>query len=157
ASGFESVRRFNALFRSHYGLTPSNMRRNARPAARQDCVQLTLGYRPPLAWRALLDFLAARGTAGVECIDGLAYMRTAAFGRHRGWLRVEPIAGRNALAVELSTTLLPVLPTVMSRLKCLFDLAARPDVIATHLHSDARIASAIQQTPGLRVPGAFDG
>ena len=27
ASGFESVRRFNALFRSHYRLTPSRMRR----------------------------------------------------------------------------------------------------------------------------------
>lgn len=29
ASGFESVRRFNALFRAHYGMTPSRLRREA--------------------------------------------------------------------------------------------------------------------------------
>jgi methylphosphotriester-DNA--protein-cysteine methyltransferase len=32
ASGFESVRRFNALFRSHYGLTPTRVRRAGRDA-----------------------------------------------------------------------------------------------------------------------------
>ena len=31
ASGFESVRRFNASFRSHYRLTPTKLRRLAKP------------------------------------------------------------------------------------------------------------------------------
>ena len=50
ASGFQSVRRFNALFRTHYRLTPTNLRRLARPST-GDRVRLTLAYRPPLAWR----------------------------------------------------------------------------------------------------------
>ena len=33
ASGFESVRRFNALFRSHYRLTPTSLRRSGRGRA----------------------------------------------------------------------------------------------------------------------------
>ena len=75
ASGFASVRRFNALFRDHYGLAPSQVRRS-RCAAEAGCIRLTLAYRPPLAWRPLLEFLAARGAAGVECTTGDSYART---------------------------------------------------------------------------------
>ena len=58
ASGFESVRRFNALFRSHYRLTPSHMRRATRGTG-GDCVRLTLAYRPPLAWESSCVFSRA--------------------------------------------------------------------------------------------------
>ena len=157
ASGFKSVRRFNALFRSHYRLSPSRMRRSSQIHHNGDCVRLTLAYRPPLAWDALLRFLSGRATAGVESVTGQAYVRTAAVGSHQGWLKVEPICGRNALAVELATSLVPALPEVLVRLKNLFDLNARPDVIASHLGADARLASIANECPGLRVPGAFDG
>ncbi len=156
ASGFESVRRFNALFSSHYRLTPTDLRREARPG-NGDLVRLTLAYRPPLDWRSLLRFLSGRATARVEQVVDQAYLRTAAVGKHRGWLKVEPIAGRNALAVEISTSLVPALPEIMSRLKNLFDLSARPDVIASHLSADERFAPVLPRAAGLRVPGAFDG
>ena len=156
ASGFESVRRFNALFRSHYRLTPTDLRREARPG-NGDLVRLTLAYRPPLDWRSLLRFLSGRAAARVEQVVDQAYLRTAVVGKHRGWLKVEPIARRNALAVEISTSLVPALPEIMSRLKSLFDLNARPDVIASHLSADPRFAPVITRCAGLRVPGAFDG
>jgi AraC family transcriptional regulator, regulatory protein of adaptative response / DNA-3-methyladenine glycosylase II len=50
-----------------------------------------------------------------------------------------------------------VLPALLSRVRALFDLDARPDVIATRLRSDARLAPAVKANPGLRVPGAFNG
>jgi AraC family transcriptional regulator of adaptative response / DNA-3-methyladenine glycosylase II len=156
-SGFESVRRFNALFRSHYGLTPTRMRRGSAPAGKLDCVRLTLAYRPPLAWESMLRFLGARATPGVEAIVDSAYLRTIRVGTKRGWLRVAPIAGRNALAVELATSLLPELPTVLAKVKHLFDLSARPDVIAECLKSDKKLAAIVRRVPGLRVPGAIDG
>ncbi len=85
ASGFESVRRFNALFRSHYRLTPvADARERRRRATAGDCVRLTLAYRPPLAWKSLLRFLAGRATAGVESVDDQAYCRTAAVGKSSG-------------------------------------------------------------------------
>jgi AraC family transcriptional regulator, regulatory protein of adaptative response / DNA-3-methyladenine glycosylase II len=157
ASGFDSVRRFNALFRSHYHLTPTRMRRASAAGRAVGSVRLTLAYRPPLAWNELLRFLAGRATDGVEWISGAAYHRTAAVGHHRGWLKVVPIAGRHALGVELATSLVPALPELLARLKNLFDLSARPDVIAAHLASDWRLAGALARCPGLRVPGAFEG
>jgi AraC family transcriptional regulator, regulatory protein of adaptative response / DNA-3-methyladenine glycosylase II len=156
ASGFESVRRFNALFRSHYRLTPTDLRRLARPSTGER-VRLTLAYRPPLYWAALLRFLNGRATARVEQVVGQAYIRTAAVGKYHGWLKVEPITGRDALSVEIATSLMPALPEILSRLKNLFDLSARPDVIASHLASDERFAPLVPRCAGLRVPGAFDG
>ena len=86
-----------------------------------------------------------------------AYLRTVHIGETRGWVAVEPSARRNALAVEISTSLAAVLPMLLPRLRCLFDLDARPDVIAAHLSADARLARVAGQLPGLRLPGAFDG
>jgi AraC family transcriptional regulator, regulatory protein of adaptative response / DNA-3-methyladenine glycosylase II len=157
ASGFASVRRFNALFRSHYALRPSRMRRAAGAESVRDSLRLTLAYRPPLAWDAMLQFLAGRATAGVECALGESYLRTIALSDRRGWIKVSPVPGRPALAVELSTSLVAALPALLPRLRCLFDLDARPDAIASHLGTDPRLAAAIARLPGLRVPGCVDG
>ncbi|MBI2827292.1 MAG: helix-turn-helix domain-containing protein [Planctomycetia bacterium] len=157
ASGFASVRRFNNLFRAHYRLTPSTMRRSARGSTADDRLRLRLDYRPPYAWRPLLRFLAGRATAGVECVSGNAYLRTVSIGRDRGWIRVEPEPGRNALSVEVATELVPVLPAILARLRNLFDLDARPNVIAADLRGDPRLARIVKRAPGMRVPGAMDG
>ncbi len=156
ASGFESLRRFNALFRSHYRLTPTTMRRSSPKAHPRESLRLTLAYRPPIAWDALLRFLSGRSTAGVEQVQGDAYLRTAAVGPHCGWLKVEPVKGRNTLAIEMALSLTPALPEVLGRLKNLFDMTARPDVIADHLGADPRLAGPVGRQPGLRVPGSFD-
>jgi AraC family transcriptional regulator of adaptative response / DNA-3-methyladenine glycosylase II len=156
AAGFESVRRFNALFRSHYRLTPSALRRSTTQAFAADCLRLVLAYRPPLDWKALLRFLAARAIPGVECVTNDSYSRTVGIGERRGWLSVSPIADRHLLAVDLSTALAPSLPAILSRLRNLFDLEARPDIIAGHLARDPLLAKGVAKRPGLRVPGAFD-
>jgi AraC family transcriptional regulator of adaptative response / DNA-3-methyladenine glycosylase II len=156
AAGFESVRRFNALFRSHYRLTPSALRRSSSNGIASDSLRLVLAYRPPLDWGAMLRFLAARAIPGVECVSDGAYQRTVGIGERRGWLKVSAVAGRNLLAVDLATSLAPALPSILVRLRNLFDLDARPDVIAGHLALDPLLAPLVRQHPGLRVPGAFD-
>jgi AraC family transcriptional regulator of adaptative response / DNA-3-methyladenine glycosylase II len=157
ASGFASVRRFNALFRSHYRLTPGQVRRSRRSLPAAESVRVSLSYRPPLAWRPLLRFLADRALAGVEIVEGRSYGRTVALGKHRGWVRVEPHEGKNVLTVEVSTSLVAALAPLLARLRHLFDLSARPDLIAAHLGADPRLGPVVRRCPGLRVPGAFCG
>ncbi|HVJ69507.1 MAG TPA: AlkA N-terminal domain-containing protein, partial [Caulifigura sp.] len=156
AAGFDSVRRFNALFRSHYRLTPGELRRSTAAPAATEMLRLILAYRPPFDWPALLTFLAARAIPGVECVCDDAYLRTIDLLGHRGWIRVSSAPDRPELAVELATELLPVLPAILVRLRRLFDLDARPDLIAEHLQRDAALAPLVERHPGLRVPGAFD-
>ena len=73
ASGFGSVRRFNALFRTRYRLSPSDLRKHVKVAAPADVLTFQLSYRPPLDWSALLSFLGKRAIEGVEQIDGQRY------------------------------------------------------------------------------------
>ena len=159
ASGFSSVRRFNHLFRSRYGLNPTALRRRAARAPRVEpaAVTLKLGYRPPLAWPALVAFLGSRGAASQERVEGQRFLRTVRIGEQCGWISARPVARSAVIEVAVAPSLVAVLTPLRARLRRLFDLDANPAVIAERLSSDARLADLVQQTPGLRVPGALDG
>lgn len=163
ASGFSSVTRFNALFRARYRLSPSGLRREAGgngAGSAGDAVGATmvrLDYRPPLGWRRLLRFLAARATPGVESVVDGRYARTMALDGHAGWLEVRPATDGQAVNVRVSDSLAPVLMTLLARVRHLFDLDAEPDAIADALGRDPRLARTVRRVPGLRVPGAMDG
>jgi AraC family transcriptional regulator of adaptative response / DNA-3-methyladenine glycosylase II len=157
ASGFRSLRRFNAAFRACYDCAPSRMRRTRRPSRDAETLTLTLAYRAPYDWPAMLSFLAARAVPGVELVRGDVYLRTARIGAHTGWLAVAPAAGRTALRAQISLSLAGALMPLRARLRRLFDLDAEPATIAAHLARDPVLASRVAARPGLRVPGAFDG
>jgi AraC family transcriptional regulator of adaptative response / DNA-3-methyladenine glycosylase II len=152
ASGFASVRRFNALFKERYRLNPRDLRKRAPIASANDDIVCDLAYRPPYDWDGLIGFLAShRACAGIEQVSEGRYMRTAVIGKHRGSICVQPVPGKSALRVEVSLSLAPALPATLGRVKRLFDLAASPEPIAAHLGELAESA------PGMRVPGTFDG
>jgi AraC family transcriptional regulator of adaptative response / DNA-3-methyladenine glycosylase II len=160
ASGFSSLRRFNDAFGSRYSMPPSRFRRAAdatagRAAAESFSLQLT--YRPPFDWPGMLQFLRTRMVKGVEWVEEDAYLRTVQLGAHTGWIHVRHAPEKRALLVELLHSLTPVLPALLGRLRHLFDLSARPDIIAAQLMQDDLLADAVARNPGLRVPGAFDG
>ena len=161
ASGFSSLRRFNDAFSTRYGMAPTRFRRATDDVGGDhratSTITLLLGYRPPFDWTGLLRFLAARALKGVEHVSNDSYARTVRLGAHQGWIVVRDRPERRALSVELSDSLTTVLPALLERLRHLFDLSARPDVIAAHLGADSRLADAVARDPGLRVPGAFDG
>jgi AraC family transcriptional regulator, regulatory protein of adaptative response / DNA-3-methyladenine glycosylase II len=151
ASGFSSLRRFNALFRERYRLNPTALRKSNGNAAWSDTLRCELAYRPPLDWPALVAFLAARSTTGVETSDGLRYARTVRIGERKGWISARPSKEKNTLVVEISSSLAPAILPVLRRVRRLFDLDADPVLIAE------RLAGVGVENPGIRVPGAFDG
>jgi len=159
ASGFGSVRRFNALFQQRYRLKPGQLRTSRRSAARVsgalDALDFELSFRPPFDWRALSAFLAARTIAGVEAAEDGRYRRTVRIvldgKEHHGWLSVGISPKKPTLRVSVSASLAKVVPPVLSRVKVLMDLACNPAEVAKTLGPLTR------RHPGLRVPGAFDG
>ena len=161
ASGFASVRRFNHLFKTRYGLNPTALRRQRKPMAHADAITLKLAYRPPLDWPRLIAFLASRGAAGVEYATGQRYLRSASVEAggtaHRGWFAAESLPQQDALRLEISSTLMPALAPLLARVRRLFDLDANPRVIEEHLARDPRLRPIVRRQAGLRVPGAFDG
>ena len=155
ASGFSSVRRFNALVKEHYRMNPTGLRRKAGDSEASDAITLQLGYRPPLAWEELIAFLGTRAVEGVESIAEGRYRRSVgveAGGRpHCGWIEVFHNHRCPTLVVRLDGALVRVIPQILTGVKRLFDLSAHPFEIASALGALAK------DRPGLRVPGAFDG
>lgn len=178
ASGFQSLRRFNTVFRERYRMAPNALRRErrgARPAragAGSDMLELTLSYRAPLAWTALLAQLRAEAVPGMDVIEERRYARTVRLNgvsgvviarnsparEAAGRARTKPENGRHntQLTVALSPALLPALMPLLAKLRQLFDLDAEPSTIDAHL-AHAGLGALVRRMPGVRVPGAIDG
>jgi AraC family transcriptional regulator of adaptative response / DNA-3-methyladenine glycosylase II len=161
AAGFGSLRRFNDLFKKHYNLSPTAVRKQSSKGKQlHGGVTLALGYRPPYRWVEMLNFLAARAITGVDIVRNGAYMSTAHFvtpeNKHvYGWVRVANDPRKNALLVTAGETLLPVLPQVLARVRHLFDLYCDPDAVYRALSSMNTIRPGLC-APGTRLPGCFN-
>ena len=105
----------------------------------------------------MLSFLKNRELNGIEWVTDSFYARTVHLGNHKGWIKVSKAKKENTLMMEFTHSLTPVLPSLLGRVRDLFDLNARPDIISEHLSKDKFLAPMIKANPGMRVPGAFNG
>lgn len=153
ASGFGSVRRFNETFQALYGRPPSELRRRTVNEARGEAVRISLAYRPPYDWGAMIAALGARD-ADDEAVETGVWTRrlTPDTDGTQGSVSVQPGAAKR-LAVQARVSELKALPGVLARVRRVFDLAADPEAIAHDLSHDPALAAAIEARPGLRPPG----
>ncbi|QTC90206.1 bifunctional transcriptional activator/DNA repair enzyme AdaA [Brevundimonas goettingensis] len=149
ASGFGSVRRFNETFQSLYGRPPSALRRRKeRPG--EGGVRLTLSWRPPYDWDAMLAALQARG----DTVEDRIWSRLLDpdLDGAEGRVSVTPEKpGRVEVRVEASD--LRALPGILARVRRVFDLSADPEAIARDLSADTALQPLVAARPGLRLPG----
>ena len=160
ASGFSSVRRFNAAFLAHYRLNPTALRRAGSPPS-AGCVSIRLAYRPPYDTAAMTGFFQRRQIDGVEWVGsstqgGPPHVARTLRLRHggqdyQGWFLAWFDARNPQLHLQVSDSLRQVLPQVIRRVRHCFDLDADPHAINAVLHAQ------FPQGDGLRVPGSPDG
>lgn len=157
ASGFRSLRRFNAAFAEHYRMSPSRLRGEADrvPVAHAplDAVGITLAYRAPLDLAALLRFIAQRAIPGIEEVDGLAVRRTLRAGvlaDSAGWVEARFDVDRSRVQLRFAPSLAAASARVAAAVRRWLDLDAAP------AHIDAALA-ALPGAPGIRLPGSLDG
>lgn len=162
ASGFNSVRRFNATFQQLYGRTPSELRRlsqGARQAgsSEKNLYRFRLDYRPPLHWASLAEFLESRAVPGVESVSRSEYRRNIAVNGVNGLIRVRPAQGKPWLDLEIQFPDPRALFRIVERVRRLFDLLADPVQVERQLCRDQNLAPLLRAYPGMRVPGCWDG
>ncbi|MFJ2712171.1 DNA-3-methyladenine glycosylase family protein [Pseudomonas sp. NPDC087346] len=119
-------------------------------------MRLHLAYQPPYDWPAMLGFLAARALVGMEVVADGVYSRSIGLNGLHGTVSVWPGTG-DALEVELDFPDAAALPEIVMRLRRLFDLDADLAAMQRHLAPHPLLARLIDERPGLRVPGAWDG
>ncbi|MBI3231410.1 MAG: DNA-3-methyladenine glycosylase 2 family protein [Burkholderiales bacterium] len=163
AAGFGSLRRFNDLFQTRYKLAPSQLRvRQRAPKADAQGITLKLAFRPPFNWPGMLDYFFSRRLHSVAVVDQSSYRRSVLLNGHSGWLAVQHDGKGNFLTLQFSTSLLPVLPLLLTRVREQFDLDANPELIRHDLHLPGRRAETViafarfAQAGGLQPPAGQD-
>ena len=172
ASGFASLRRFNAAFVQHYRFNPTQLRKNSQGpstsfssqaslAKRADasCITVHLAYRPPYDVGHMLAFALKRQIDTIETVAACAAFPWAArtFSLqnagtlHSGWLRYSFNAAQHTVALQVRDSLCYALPTVIARMRAALDLDADPHAI------NAVLGAHFVGSEGIRVPGCADG
>ncbi len=156
SSGFSSVRRFNDAYRKSQGMTPSDVRRPRCATAAAGALRVVLDVRAPFDARSAFAFLRARAVPGSDAFIGDAYVRAVVLDRAQGSIAISPAHERDAVVLEVSSSLAPALMNLAARTRRLFDTDADPTLIAGHLSRDPVLARRVRTRPALRVMGAFE-
>ena len=145
-------------------IRPDSRRRDlGAEAEEKSAIELSLPYRPPFAWQALLDFFRLRAIPGVEVVTQDRYLRTIHTSGGIGSIAIRHDEERRRLRVAVRTSSPAGLIEMSGRLRQLFDLdadAAAIDVVLaqrTSLPELEVLRANVGGCPGMRVPGAFDG
>lgn len=158
-AGYASVRQFNAELRRAFGRTPTELRRARRSRAVPadgDALRLRLPYRPPLAWRQLLLYLAARAIPGVEAVDSGVYRRSVRLAGDPGIVELEDDPERSQILLRLEPPVVDGIAGAVERARHVADLDADPLAIEAALAQDPTLGPLVQRVPGTRVPGCWE-
>lgn len=154
ASGFRSLRRFNATMKERYGAPPTKMR-GRKLIARGETVTVSLAPRGDYYFAPTLDFLRMRALANVERADAKTYARVLKIGDAIGWIEIG--AGAKGLTLTLSENLAGSLRPLVANVRGAFDLDAEMTSVDAHLARDEELRRHVKREAGVRVPGMLDG
>jgi AraC family transcriptional regulator of adaptative response / DNA-3-methyladenine glycosylase II len=154
ASGFNSLRRFNAAFAENYRMSPSRLRGEVEFDALPGdaAVTVKLAYRAPYDIAAFLRFIAQRAIPGVETAEGRCVRRTLRAGAvapGAGWVEIEFAADAALVHLRFAPGLANASGRIVAAVRHWLDLDATPETIDTAL-------AALPGAPGLRLPGGTD-
>lgn len=176
AAGFNSIRRFNEVFKQTLKLTPSTFRKQLisastklpenshskinevdAPAVEAIKLSVELYYRPPFAWQQQHDFYQVRAVSHMEWLEGgNHYGRSFTTNGVSGYFDANHNNGRNSFNVDIvldNEQGLSELSTIIANIKRVLDLDANMQAIEQVLHLLAPLQQKI--IPGLRLPGTW--
>ena len=158
ASGYGSIRRFNDAFQNTYGRAPRELRRRREKAIElAGALTVRLPWRSPFDWNGILDFLAGRATPGVEQVVGERYFRTITINGEAGVIECSVDAANDSVRLAVHGIATQGLFQLVQRVREMFDLDAPVADIAAVIGVDKTLGKLLQRSPGIRVPGAWDG
>jgi AraC family transcriptional regulator of adaptative response / DNA-3-methyladenine glycosylase II len=105
----------------------------------------------------MIAFLGPRAIPGVEVVERDRYRRTLELDGRQGTIEVEPVADHSELQAAIHFPNPRALPTIVARIRRVFDLDADVALIDRQLSVDPAMARLVAARPGLRLPGAWDG
>lgn len=157
AAGFQSLRRFNDAFKNRFARPPCAIRRD-RPARMEMPVltSISLNYRPPYNWKALIQYLMRHQTAYVEEISPDAYIRYYTTRKGLGRVIVKNDETKSRLIAYFDHFDREQLYSLIRNIRRLFDLDADPLLISAQFEQVRILGTLDRQSPGVRAPGCWN-
>lgn len=160
ASGFASVRQFNATVAQFYRASPGAMRAWSRPPAAEEAgdplaVHCTLPARQPFDAAGVFRHLADRAVPALEEVGTSWYARAVRLPHGLGHLRVSSSENGRVFA-RLSVADPRDLRALHARARRLLDLDADPARVDAVLARDPALAPSVAAYPGMRIPAPIE-
>lgn len=170
ASGFNSVRQFNDVFRQVFHRSPrevlQGMGKIDKDTSKKenDYIQLKIPYSEGFNFFQSLNFMKSRLLKGIEIIiddSQPVYYRTFCISNDQnkemntGYFSVQDKADDQSLIVKIYSDNIKVCMQISNMIKIMFDTQANEKVIVHHLKQDSLLKSTINQYPLPRIPAAF--
>ena len=158
SAGFHSLRRFNDAVKRRFHRPPSALRLSPNAAPPPPMIQLSLPYRPPFDWPAVLDYYRRHRIAGLETIETGAYARlfTLRSTNTTGFFRARAHDHKPELLLEMTISDSRYLLRAVERVRQMFDLDSHPGRIAQAFAGSPFLRSLHAKSPGARVVQGFD-
>lgn len=154
ASGFASIRRFNAAFKDRFKKPPSEIRR--RRSEPTSGLKVSLPYRPPFDFEGLLNSYENHRMGDLEWFENGRMHRVISADGKFGQVTISNDPANASLVVEIDFPDTSVIYSTLSRVRNLFDLDSDPVVIANALEIDPEIKKLLKMYPGIRLPSGWD-
>lgn len=161
ASGFASVRQYDATVAQFYGVTAGSLRRGSGDLTRGRrqpgpiTVRCALPVRHPFDMTSLVSFLAAYGIPEVEQSGHTWFARTVRLPHAPGHMRLDT-DGRGGVIARLTVSDLRDFIPLYARARVLIDADADARRVDAELARDPALSASVARHRGVRVPGAVD-
>ncbi len=158
AAGFGSVQTFNRTFAKAFHTSPLEVRRGqpvGGEGSSPSLLSVRLRYQPPLAWSAMLEFLAARAIDGVESVSDGAYRCTVSVGGRAGALELVPDSD-HSLQLRLHMPAWDDVVQVVEAARSLLGLDAAVAAPSRQLARDPLLGRLVDVSLGVRPPGTLN-
>ena len=158
AAGFQSLRRFNDAFKARFSKAPVDVRR-AKSLSKEEfgLTSVSLSYRPPYNWEAVIKYLMRHQTDHIEEIKADSYIRYYPTKKGMGRVLVTNDEAKSCLVASFDEFDRGQLYGLIQNIRRLFDLDADPLLISTQFESVGILKKLDRKSPGVRAPGAWNG
>lgn len=155
ASGFGSIRQFNAVFNELFKTTPSNIRKENKNIVGSGTTML-IPYNKSYNILEILKFMKLRMIKGVEVVKNNSYSRTFNVRGIKGYFVVKINQKKSVLELDVYCDDMTIYRDIYYKVRKMFDIDTNLNKVKDSLIKDDFLKSIISNKNIPRLPVAFD-
>ncbi len=156
ASGFNSIRQFNDVFKALYQMSPSDMRQKSFHTVSPETSGISIPYSNDFSFETVIGFMKPRALVGIEIITDHSYTRTFRLQGANGFFTVTNQPEKQQLLLTIHCDDVRVYMPLFQQVKRMFDLNTAFSPINEQLSTDPLLKKGMVHQMVPRLPVAYN-